>query len=141
LLLLAPTATAEQVASWSALNPHLLVRTDFVPREEAVGLLMGCDATAFCYICHNTGQSGAILQGLAARKPVVALSTCRQFRALYAEYPGSIRWAETFDQVELYLKTLPIARVDPRTVYVAERESWTWLGVRYAALYRSLVQP
>ena len=44
----------------------------FLPRDAVVSHLAGCDATAFLYHCHNTGTSGAIRQGLAARKPVIA---------------------------------------------------------------------
>ena len=139
LMLLAPTATKEQIVQWETINPNLYVRTDFVNRHEAISLLAGCDATAFCYVTHNTGQSGAVLQGIAARKPVLAFKTCRQFRALYDEYPGSISWCETYEDVALCLKAMPLDRVSTRIVYVAERESWSRLGNKYALLYRSLL--
>ena len=140
LLLIAPTATEAQILAWQRLNPSLRVIKEFTPRSSVVSYLAGCDATAFLYTCANTGQSGAVLQGIAARKPVIAFKTCRQFRALYEEYPVSIRWAGTFDDVALYLKTMPIERVDAWTTYIAERESWTRLGVKYASLYRSFVE-
>jgi hypothetical protein len=139
LLLIAPTATPEQIAGWQAINPHLYVTADFVGREHALAMLAACDATAFAYVCHNTGQSAAILQGIAARKPVIALSTCRQFRALHEEYPGSIRWAKDFNELELILKTLTLSdRPDPRTVFIAEQDSWASLGQKYADLYLEL---
>ena len=137
LLLIAPGATAAQIEQWRASNPHLLVHCTFVPRAEALSLLASCDATAFTYVCHNTGQSGAILQGIAARKPVIALSTCRQMRALYADPLGreAIRWCSTFEEVAFALRTCSIERCDPGIVALAEQESWQQLGKKYAALY------
>lgn len=140
LLLIAPTATKEQVAEWYRLNPALHVRTDFVGRQEAIALLAGCDATAFPYTCGNTGQSGAILQGIAARKPVIALRTCRQFRALYDDSLGrnTIDWVEDFNELNFALQDLHLGRCDPGIVALAEQESWEKVGARYATLYRSL---
>lgn len=141
LLLIAPNATIEQQVRWHELNPYIHVIPEFVPRNRAISLLAGCDATAFCYVCHNTGQSGAILQGIAARKPVIALSTCRQFRALLQDDLGAeaIRWATTFDDVAWHLRHTTIARVDPATVALAEQDSWTRLGHKYAALYHEVL--
>lgn len=142
LLLIAPGASKEQIEGWYRRQPNLIVRDDFVPREIAVGLLTYCDATAFTYVTHNTGQSGALLLGIAARKPVIALSTCRQFRALYNDPlgQGAIHWCESFEQVEKALHWVPIQRVDPGIVALAERESWSHLGRKYAQLYRGLTQ-
>lgn len=141
LLLIAPGATEAQVAEWWAINPDLYVRTDFVSRREAISLLSGCDGTAFCYVTHNTGQAAPILLGIAARKPVIALSTCRQFRALYEDKLGraAIGWCETYEDVLARLASCPIQRVDPGIVALAEQDSWTKLGQKYAALYHSLV--
>lgn len=141
LLLIAPRATVEQVQRWQALQPHVIVRPDFVDRHEAISLLAGCDATAFTYVTHNTGQSGAVLLGVATRKPVLALSTCRQFRALYHDPLGArtIRWVRNFEQLARALRALPIQRVDPGIVALAAQESWTRLGAKYAALYRELL--
>ena len=141
LLLIAPTATPEQVAHWQAINPDSYIRTDFVPAREALSLLTGCDATAFPYVCHNTGQSGAILQGIAARKPVLAFSTCRQFRAL-VEDPRvhGVWWAETVEELRDGLATVPITgKPFAPMVALAEQESWARLGRKYAGLYRELV--
>ncbi len=141
LVLIAPTATPEQIATWRALNPDLYVRSDFVSRREAIGLLAGCDATAFAYVCANTGQSGAILQGIAARKPVLAFSSCRQFRALANDDLGkhTIMWAETVEQLRTALLLCPIGRVDSGIVALAEQDGWPRLGRMYAELFRSLV--
>ena len=83
VMLIAPHATDAQVTAWKAMCPDIYVRTDFVPQDIALKLLSACDATAFTYVCHNAGQSGAILQGIATRKPVIAFHTCRQFRSLF----------------------------------------------------------
>jgi hypothetical protein len=141
LLLIAPTATPEQVRHWRSLNPHSCIRPAFVPRQEAIVWLAGCDATAFPYVCHNTGQSGAILQGIAARKSVLAFATCRQFRALATDDLGkrTITWVSTVEHLKTELLRCPIQRLDPGIVALAEQESWPRLGRKYAELYRSLV--
>ncbi len=141
LLIIAPDASPDQVKAWYQINPALCVYPEFVDRGRAISLLGGCDATAFLYVCHNTGQSGAVLQGIAARKPVIALKTCRQFRALYADPLGraTIKWAETFEDVAAHLRNVRLQRCDPGIVALAEQESWTHLGAKYAALYQRLI--
>jgi hypothetical protein len=118
-----------------------VVDPTFRPRREIVSTLASCDATAFLYVCHNTGQSAALLQGVAARKPVIALKGCRQFRALYDDPIGrtTIRWAETMEDVGAHLRHMRIQRVDPATVALAEQESWGKVGAKYAGLYRGLL--
>jgi hypothetical protein len=165
LLLIAPTATAADIMRWEAINPS--VRTlpgvplpsvqalpDFLPARQVVSALAGCDATAFCYTCANAGQSGAILQGIAARKPVIAFRACRQMRALYLDELGhrAIRWCDTFEAVQYQLTNatpiwrvdiwrvdpLTAALVDPLTAALADQDSWARLGAKYAQLFRSL---
>lgn len=141
LLLLAPGATIEQAEGWRARNPEVIVHGEFVTRWEAVSLLSACDATAFTYVTHNTGQSGAVLLGIAARKPVLALATCRQFRALFADPLGrtAITWVDSFEDLQFALSHfVRIERVSPAIVALAEQESWSKLGAKYAQLYRSL---
>lgn len=140
-LVIAPGATETDALRWHRLNPYTHAIGEFVRRDLAIGLLASCDATAFTYVCHNTGQSGAILQGIAARKPVIALSTCRQFRALFDDPLGreAILWARTFEEVAHELRTVPIQRCDPQTVALAEQESWDRVGARYAEIYRGLM--
>jgi hypothetical protein len=141
LLIIAPGATAEQEQTWKQLNPRASVCPTFLPRWTAVSWLAGCDATAFAYGGCNTGQSAAILQGIAARKPVIAFRTCRQFRALYQDWLGreAIAWCEDFAGLKFLLShVVPIARVDPGIVALAEQESWAKLGQQYATLYREL---
>lgn len=141
LLLIAPTATAADVMRWEAINPWIQVHEWFMPQAGVVSQLAGCDATAFCYTCANTGQSGAILQGIAARKPVIAFRTCRQFNALYQDHLGAraIRWCDDFEDVIQQLYSVPIMRTDPPTVALADQDSWARVGARYAALFHRLV--
>lgn len=142
LLLIAPSATAAQKETWKQLNPDLICRSDFVPRDRALALLAGCDATCFAYVCHNTGTSGAIRLGIAARKPVIALSTCRQFRDLYLDPLGrtAIKWVSDFEELRFTLTHLvPLERVSPPVVALAAQDSWAQLGARYARLYREVV--
>lgn len=139
ILLLAPGASPAQVQQWREINPASYIRTDFVPRFEAGSLLSGCDATAFAYVCHNTGQSAAILQGIATRKPVHAFHTCRQFRALWDDRLGrtAISWCETFEELEFNLSHLTGITRQPYApmVALAEQESWRKIGRKYATLY------
>jgi len=140
VLLIASGATDEDVARWRSLNPHLYVRQDFVGRREAISFLTGCDATAFLYVNHNTGTSGAIRMGLAARKPVLAIAPeCggRQFRDLEREW---IHWIDdgTPRGVATMLESVAIERCDPHIVALAHRDSWTERGRDYTALYHRL---
>jgi len=147
LLLLAPGATVEQVAEWQRRQPEVIVHPEFVERAKAISLLAGCDATAFLYTCAFAGQSGALLLGIAARKPVLALSSCRQFRALYEDTLGhrAIRWYENFDQITFGLELLAsIPSTQKRDTHrirqLAKKESWQRLGAKYAQLYREVAQ-
>lgn len=142
LLLIAPNTTDEDKARWEAANPYSLAYQQFAHRVDVAHLLAGCDATAFCYTCANTGQSGAVLQGIAARKPVIAFSTCRQFRALFADKLGrtAITWCERFEDVKFALAHfIRIERVNPAIVALAEQDSWAKVGQQYAELYRGLL--
>lgn len=142
LLLIAPGATPEQVTRWRAINPKTLVTPTFLPRDEVTDVLATCTATAFTYVCHNTGQSAAILQGIAALNPVIAFSTCRQFRALYADPLGrtAIHWVETFEEVRQTLDALAQRRqdgggIDYQIDALAAQESWTHVGAKYRGLW------
>lgn len=142
-LIIAPGATDEQVARWQALQPNLQVHTAFTERGRVGALLAGCDATAFLYSCANTGTSGAIRQGIAARKPVLALAGCRQFRDLQLaeNLMDAVQWIYdgSVHGVAYALVLAPIQRTYPPIVALAERDSWASVGQRYAALYRSLL--
>lgn len=135
-----PDITEAHATQLYALNPWLDICLGFW-QVDALRVLHDCDATAFVNVCHNTGQSAAILQGIGARKPVLALQDCRQYRALFLDRLGrdTIRWVQDFDALECQLKKLPIQRVDPGIVALAEQESWEKVGKRYAEIYRKLV--
>jgi hypothetical protein len=147
VLLLAPGASDAQVLNWQALNPHSLIIREFTPRGQVVSYLAGCDATAFLYSCANTGTSGAIRQGIAARKPVLAShpSACRQNRDLFENSVGyaSIQWLQdlSITGVKEALSACILQRVDPRVVALAAQDSWATIGRRYAALYRQMATP
>jgi len=145
LVLIAPIATDDQVQHWRQLNPDFYVRRDFVPRLEALQILAGCDATMFAYANCNTGTSGAIRQGIAARKPVLATvpTGCRQFRDLFLDPVGNraIRWMLRLDVpalVDLLSTQWISSAVDPCVALLAEQDSWKQLGQRYARLYQEL---
>lgn len=143
LLLIAPGATPTDHVCWQQLNPWVVVVDTFLPQDAVIARLRACTATAFTYVCHNTGQSGAILQGIAARKPVIALRTCRQMRALAEDRlgAGAIHWAETFEDVQGLLTYAPFTGgLDHGIVALAEQESWRGKGAEYAALYRAVTR-
>lgn len=139
LTIVAPEMSEARQDQLREKNPHMEFHLG-VDNTLAVAYLRGCDATAFMYTCGNSGQSAAILQGIAARKPVYALETCRQFRALY--YPDTqvqaILWVESFEDLRSSLCHAPLQRLNPRMVLLADQESWPRLGKKYAALYRTL---
>lgn len=134
-----PEMSDERFSELFALNPWIDVRQG-LSEVDVVRTLHECDATAFMYVCANSGQSAAILLGIAARKPVYALSTCRQNRALWDDHVGfsSIRWVDTFTALRNSLMADHFPRLDPRIVRLAEQDSWANLGRKYAQLYRSL---
>ena len=141
LLLIAPGATAAQADEWRRLNPDATIYPAFLPRAHALSLLSACDATAFPYTCANTAQSAAILQGIAARKPVIATAHCRQFRALFNDPLGrtAITWVEALDEIAFTLSHLiRIERCSPAIVALAKQDAWAKLGQQYAELYRKL---
>jgi hypothetical protein len=135
LLIACPEMAEAREQELRQLNSFLQVRAG-ADAEMVVSYLRGCDATAFMYTCANTGQSAAILQGIAARKTVYALHGCRQFRSLAEE--EAIQWVTGFEDLQDRLLSDPIQRIDPNVVVLAEQESWTTLGARYAGLYRGL---
>lgn len=147
LLILSCNATYEDEQRWRTRNPHLICVRQFLPTTETVAWLSGCDATIFAYECANTGTSGAIRQGIAARKPVVAWRDCRQFRDLRDlwEYephlsPPHVRWCTTFDRLPYILAVLPLGACDPGIVQLAATDSWTTQGRKYAAILTGLAE-
>lgn len=140
LMILSNNATVEDEARWRASNPHLVCVRGFQSGPDIVAWLSACDATIFAYECSNTGTSGAIRQGLATRKPVIAWSGCRQFFDLKdpANWAGGLRWCASFAELPLHLDAIPVGRCDPSIVRRAHQDSWRVAGQRYAAILRGL---
>lgn len=144
LLLMTPRATPEDIERWTLWNPDSLIIPTFEPAETVVSHLSGCDATAFCYACANTGTSGAIRQGIAARKPVIAseFPAGRQMRDLQTDDLGSrvITWINPdLTSLTRALSEVRIAPIDAGMVALATQDSWKSVGEKYARLYASLV--
>lgn len=146
LLLLAPQSTQEQILLWRSLNPWTAVVSDFLPATQVVSYLAGCDATAFLYMCANTGTSGAIRQGITARKPVFATSGCRQFRDLEKDWEigvEAIRWLNDVSPsaVANALMRTVLLRLHPGVHRLAERDSWINQAEKYAEIFRQVTTP
>jgi hypothetical protein len=152
LLLICPNLTPERVQELRAINPWLTLPEDLgagelhvsgiVPTDTAVSILAACTATAFMYECANTGTSGAIRLGIATRKPVYALETCRQFRDLRMQDADdqirTINWVHSWHVLRQQLIASWSMEVDPAMVYLAERDSMAKVGARYALTLRGL---
>jgi hypothetical protein len=142
MVILSNNATTDDVVRWQGLNPYTQVVGGFITAEHAIARLAGCDATAFAYECANTGTSGAIRLGIAARKPVLAFQHCRQFRDLLLDPLGrlSLHWIDSWDTLKVELNhTLVSGRYEPGIVALAHQDSWQKLGYQHAALYHALV--
>lgn len=127
--------TAGSIKQLGEKNPWAHFMTGFRDRRDIVSALSGCDATAFLYTCHNTGTSGAVRMGMAARKPMLLMRGCRQFRDLQEdkELSGLFSWVEfSKEDVTFTLSTLVPGY---QTHYIAEHDSWERLGERYRDLY------
>lgn len=143
LLILSNNITDTRARELTTINPYLTIHSGFQPAERIVERLAACTATAFMYECANTGTSGAIRLGIAARKPVFALGSCRQFRDLILAEKDSddgqlINWVYTWDTLKrLLIQSWPVD-CDPAMVYLAERDSMAKVGQRYVEILRSL---
>lgn len=142
LMLLTPQATPEQVIAWRTINPDTVVATEFLPAASVIARLSCCDATAFLYAGCGTGTSGAVRQGIAARKPVL-VNSCRQFRDLDLD-PLGHRVLHHVDggakELAEFLTGLSITgRPDPGIVALAHQDNWGRIGATYARLYHEVV--
>jgi glycosyltransferase involved in cell wall biosynthesis len=142
LLLIAPNATEEQVARWTKLNPDSRIITRFLPTQDALAALAGCDATAFCYVCQNAGISAAIRQGIAVGKPVLAADGCRQFRDLAdGDWHGAIRWfIPNKEGLSDALDFTFIGKCSPRVLALAEAWSWEKSAAQIATIFRTTLE-
>lgn len=140
VLLCCPSMSDEREADLRTWNPWLTVRRG-LSRQAVLRDLSVCDATAFLFTCQNSGQSASILQGIGARKPVIAFHTCRQMRSLRRDDLGLsvIHWVDTFEDVFQQLTHMRLSRFDTGIAALAHQESWTKVGQQYAGIYRLLV--
>lgn len=146
VLLIAPGATVEQCVEWQGIfegaESTLEIVPQFLPREEVMQRLAACQATAFLYQTGNSGTSGAIRMGFAARRPVIAFKN-RQVLDLLATAVGrrAAMWCESEDAVVQALQELAgdaetwIARQSWAAV-LAEAESWDRQAVEIAGVFR-----
>lgn len=142
MLLIAPGATVGECESWQRLNPEAEIIPTWLPKEEVVARLSECQATAWLYTSGNSGTSGAIRLGIAARRPLIAYRN-RQFRDLEKE---RLLWANDEEGVYWYLTLLrdfDVCMRDEAAQYVSEiadRDSWTNVARRYSEIYRGILR-
>lgn len=145
VLLIAPGATDEQEEGWARLNPKLAVEREFLPRGAVVGMLGSCTATAFLYTTGNSGTSGAIRMGIAARRPLLAYRGCRQFRDLeFSNLPGPL-WVNGQAGLAHWLKrfkgeTWVQEEQARRVASLADAESWEEGAKVYAGIYKEVLE-
>lgn len=138
LMILSCNATDADEARWRALNPHLLCERRWMPTSELVARLSDCDATAFVHACANTGTSGTIRLGIAARKPVFAVLG-RQYRDLREDSdPSPIRWLDAVERLPIVLRGTLQWKCCPGIVGLAARDSWANQGRKYAEILKGL---
>lgn len=136
-LVISPGMTEERKNALWAINPLTYVITAWWNAEEVVKNLSRCDATAFLYVTGNSGTSGAIRMGIAARKPLMAYCS-RQNRDL-AMNPA-IDWIQGDEHARELLKEYAKGRVAnlPRVEKIsalADRDSWDNLAERYRDMW------
>lgn len=144
VLLIGPNFTFADVKRWQQWQPTVVtpVLNEMPTQKEVVAYLSACDATAFLHNNANTGVSGSVRFGIAARKPCLLMDDCRQFRDLMFD-PGL---RECFSWTKYHTETiaediarLPSVRFDHGLCAVAERDSYVYVGEKYAALFKEMV--
>lgn len=142
LLILTPQMSAQHMKELHTINPATSIRIGRAV-DQVIADLSLCDATAFTYVTHNTGQSGAVTLGIAAKKPILALRTCRQFRCYYEASGSAVSscfwWADTFEHIRSYLRNLMLGRFDARVTWLGEQDSWARLGAKYVGMWREVL--
>ena len=137
LLLLAPGMAEERVAEIKEINPSAMVVTMWLSAEEVVEMLGICTATAFLYSTGNSGTSGAIRLGIAARRPLIAFKS-RQNRDLTNE--SAISWVQNRDEAKKALHAITYVS-GWEEMYVqelkalAEQQSWTNSAEKYKKMW------
>lgn len=123
------------------INKKAIVFTEWHGAEQIVALLSACHATAFLYSTGNSGTSGAIRLGIAARRPMVAFAS-RQNRDLAGE--SAIQWVGSEEQVVEILKMMDS---NPHMDFgveemeeLADRDSWRNVGMKYKAMWLAAME-
>lgn len=134
VMLISPNITIERAEALSQLYPNgLQLIPYFAPAAEAVSLLSQCAATAFPYATGNSGTSGAVRLGLAARRPIILSppSVCRQFRDFGVDplAAKAVCWGEpTVEVIASHLRALANpgcwAERQAKVSVLADRWSW-----------------
>lgn len=139
VLIYCPEMSQEREQELKDCNPWVEIRRS-EDTEMIIAGLHECDATAFLYVCGNSGTSAAIRLGIAAGKPVIALETCRQFRDLLSDDLGNrvISWCDSFEEVQVDLRLMQMERFDAGIVALREQDSWEKVGQRYVDLYKQV---
>ena len=141
VLVIASRATDEDVASWKGFCPATTVIREFIPKEQVVSYLSGCQATANLVLTNNAGTSGGVRQCIAARKPMIAFRS-RQFRDIQDE--GAICWLDdgSPEGVATALEHMGCAGHEPFSpmVRLAHRDSWTHQAKVYSSICRELLR-
>jgi hypothetical protein len=145
-LLFSPNITIDRAEELQQMHPTgLQIIPGWSSAGDIVKSLSACDATAFLYSTGNSGTSGAIRLGLAARRPLLATPGCRQHRDLAQSVAGSraITWIQprvkdVADELGL-LEAKPYWETRQRRIEeLAEGDSWAQAGEVYAQAYRAL---
>lgn len=144
VLLIGPNFTEEDVKRWQQWQPDgIFPAVHCMPSQaQVVSYLSACDATAFLHNNANTGVSGSVRFGIAARKPCLLMDDCRQFMDLMFD-PGlreSFYWTRyCTETIAEDISRLPSVKFDHKLCALAERDSYLHVGKKYAELYRRLV--
>lgn len=120
------------------IDPDVAIETDYLSQGLIIEILSRCAVNVFAYQGSNSGISGAVRSGLAARRPIV-LSRCRQFRDLF-DYEDEITFIEDTNPSAIYHGILQ-ALGNPTKVpnRVLEDMSWTKAGKMYKDVYEGLL--
>lgn len=135
VLVIASRASDYEVTDWTSINPACVVLRDFLPKEDVISYLAGCDATAQLTVTNNAGVSGAIRQCIAARKPILAFHS-RQFRDLEGE--RAIKWLDRGDVEGVAMAMENLGHWAPSVIRLAHRDSWRNQATEFMHIIRQL---
>jgi hypothetical protein len=145
-MLCSPNITVARGEALLALHPNgFQVQAGWMGSSNLIRTLSACDATAFLYSTGNSGTSAAIRLGIAAERPVIAATGCRQFRDLVQDSLAAraLSWvAPTVEEVARELHALSHKDYwGPKRRLVAElhmQDSWKLGGRIYGQHYANL---